>query len=326
MPTFRLFNSASTGPAPPSGDLAWTSRLLRRDLKSLFKAKKAKLATKISSFFKPSRSTTPPTPESGTITIVMTESARKSVTDPSTETEATPTTAATESDGTAMRTQTPQEVCFHSFYAYMKSQREIWYKSRPIDLDYEERWKVRGIALILSIALELCDSNPTYANLKTGNLDSNLGIGMLMTVLELAAENNGTLILDHLFGGNGRVTRMPADVYKHARSDTHGRVDSARADVSGMFPPGGMMLSDDDRKERIPAIYLWGALVIALTPEQRGLTIRIVERLMRLVFPHIDVGAFLVWIGDPSKRLGDEESVEIRERLRGVLFPKYQDP
>jgi hypothetical protein len=89
-----------------------TSRLLRRDLKPLFKTKKAKLATKIYSFFKPSESTSTPAAEPGTITIIVPESARKITTGPSIEMETKPTPTATGSDGTTTRTRTPQKSVF----------------------------------------------------------------------------------------------------------------------------------------------------------------------------------------------------------------------
>ncbi|ORY14190.1 hypothetical protein BCR34DRAFT_560884 [Clohesyomyces aquaticus] len=118
-----------------------------------------------------------------------------------------------------------------------------------------------------------------------------------------------------------KVSRMPASgVYASNQGSDAVRIDSL--DPQGMassLPANGVQLPLEALN--IPPVSIWAALVLALT--DRTQTAKVLEAILHLAFPEMDVYQFLYRIGDPSQRITDDESDMLREKLRPVLFPTY---
>lgn len=113
---------------------------------------------------------------------------------------------------------------------------------------------------------------------------------------------------------------MPGEIYA-GKIGHEVRVDSAFTPVEPSFWPGTripLKLHDHDLAS---SLHTWAALVVALT--DRSATAKITETLMQHILPDVDAHEFLIRIGDPSKRLQEGEDDMLREKLRPLLFPDY---
>ena len=114
---------------------------------------------------------------------------------------------------------------------------------------------------------------------------------------------------------------MPRTVYGNKRSSDHFRYDSLFTNVSGSSWQATQTRKGSSKAAAPPPLHLWYALMVALT--DRSKTASIVEGLLHLVSPEMDVPKFLVRIGDPAQRLREGEDDMLREKLREILFPEY---
>ncbi|KAF2177719.1 hypothetical protein K469DRAFT_602343, partial [Zopfia rhizophila CBS 207.26] len=185
-------------------------------------------------------------------------------------------------------------------YAYMHYKLGMWWKQRPTDLTHEERWKVRGIKILLGLALELCSSYPAYDILRDGNKDRNEGaflIGLLSRpscpVRYMVAKGIAIMAARTLTHLNPSASYMPASPYQSGA-------------VKTTLPP---------------RTHLWAALITALTDRRK--TAHILEGLLQLVSLEMDVPKYLIQIGDPGKVFEKGEDDILRAKLRTTLFPEY---
>ena len=165
---------------PAPYDFAWTSRLIGRDLKNLARRVKTKASKKAEKLFRSSEHAADIKPSADIEPIgINTQLPTHEATPPLAPESFSPTevrvgsTEQCEIDvsgrdpGPKPNPTFPVPKC-GTFYELMESKVNEWYKTRPTDLPLEERFKVRGTALLLYIALQTCSSNPSFDILRNG--------------------------------------------------------------------------------------------------------------------------------------------------------------
>jgi hypothetical protein len=144
--------------------LLWTSKLIRRDLKSLT----TKCTSKLRSLFTSPADTSAPScdvfdeiesPTDANDLHFSTTTSFRSF-DSSVGGYAT-STAPTEA--TSMSAE-----CHNTLYSMLSTKLKELYASRQRDLSPDERWRFRGSWLLLDMATQNCTSNPSYDILRSG--------------------------------------------------------------------------------------------------------------------------------------------------------------
>ncbi|KAF2864849.1 hypothetical protein BDV95DRAFT_613208 [Massariosphaeria phaeospora] len=207
------------------------------------------------------------------------------------------------------------------FYEWMEFKRDEWYKNRPRDIPHEERWAIRGIAIIICIALQNCPSNPIYDILRDGEQD-NTTATFVTNLLQLASSKTYNEIVAALGQKDPRVCQLPSTPYERKQDRQELQYDSVLRKISASHSPGTAVSCAAGEPEVSPPAHLWHALVVALT--DRSKTVSIVEGLLGLVCPDVDAHELLIRIGDPTRRLGPGEDDMLRHKFRKVLYPEYE--
>jgi transcriptional regulator of acetoin/glycerol metabolism len=55
----------------------------------------------------------------------------------------------------------------------------------------------------------------------------------------------------------------------------------------------------------------------------RTMTVQSAERLLDYIWPGKDAAHILEVVGNPAKQLSEDESIELRDKLRQMLYPEY---
>ncbi|KAF2786234.1 hypothetical protein K505DRAFT_318765 [Melanomma pulvis-pyrius CBS 109.77] len=180
----------------------------------------------------------------------------------------------------------------------MQRHIDVYYTTRPKDLDGQDRWMVRGLTVFLYMVILNCPLNPSYGDLGKGQpcFDE--------TAFEIAILRN----------------KMPGGL-NEAAGTMHLRIDSAMTEEPGSLEQANQLEDGAPEAAPLSPIQLWYALQVACT--ERSKTQSIVEGLLGLVEPEMDARKFLIRMGDPAQMVPMEEKEILRHKLRTVLFPEY---
>ncbi|KAF2273430.1 uncharacterized protein EI97DRAFT_361447, partial [Westerdykella ornata] len=203
-----------------------------------------------------------------------------------------------------------------SLYKLMSDRLSSSYKTRPFGLPHEERWKNRGMVLLLSMFINLSPLNPEYDKFRNGRErpDQEVLIQQL---------RRGETVLMALTPLIKRISSMPTDIYTNAENANAIRIDSAHSTAStttSTWPSWRKRNGVPGETAPSPA-DLWAAILVAVT--YRQFIAEVVEALMHEIDPGMDVKGFLIRIGDPAQRFREGEDDGIREKMRRLLDPEY---
>jgi hypothetical protein len=126
-------------------------------------------------------------------------------------------------------------------------------------------------------------------------------------------------ILSNLARYQVKISEMPGELNHRRLSSVHLRIDSLLAEEE----------QDKQIEERPTAAVipspsdLWYAIMVACS--ERSMTQKVVEPLLRLVEPAMDVDKFLIRIGDPGQMVPIDEQNVLRKKLLPFLFPELDN-
>jgi len=102
----------------------------------------------------------------------------------------------------------------------------------------------------------------------------------------------------------------------------HERIDSLMVEQPGSSTPA-TQITDSTPKTTAPSTaHLWYSLMVAC--QKRLNTLGIVEDLIHLIDPGIDVPKLMTRIGDPAQKVPEEEFESLDVKLRTLLFPEWE--
>jgi hypothetical protein len=112
---------------------------------------------------------------------------------------------------------------------------------------------------------------------------------------------------------------MPGELNHRRLSSVHLRIDSLLVEEEQdkrieVRPAAAVIPSPSD---------LWYAIMVACS--ERSVTQKVVEPLLRLVEPAMDVDKFLIRIGDPGQMVPIDQQNVLRKKLLPFLFPELDD-
>ncbi|KAF9692134.1 hypothetical protein EKO04_009850 [Ascochyta lentis] len=279
----------------PPYSIRWTSRLIRRDIKVLA----AGCTSKVRNLFSRSANASTSTPHvrveiERPIDTIDLQEATFTSSEPSffgssaEDTESTAPTQVTEATPEASNT----------LYELLDTRLKDLYASRDRDVSLEDRWLFRGAWLLLHMATQYCASNPSYYILGGGTS----GISEATLLLEILQYS----VSKPLETPSTDVGRMPTMPYTKCDDDSTRR-DSGCCTTSLPPPPS--------------LAFLWYGILAGATDQAK--TIRAAECLLGHVWPEKNATAVLEVVGNPAKRLSEDESTELRDQLSLLLYPEY---
>ena len=127
------------------------------------------------------------------------------------------------------------------------------------------------------------------------------------------------LILSNLARYRVKVSKMPGELNHKRLSSVHLRIDSLLTEEEQ-----AKQIEEQIKAAVIPSPFdLWYALMVACS--ERSLAQKVVEPLLRLVEPEMDVDKLLIRIGNPAQMVPTDEKDALRNKLLPFLFPEYDD-
>jgi hypothetical protein len=229
----------------------------------------------------------------------------------------------------------------NSYYDLMSDKLAAWYddyKNERIGLTHEERFRHLGTLKFFRAVLECHASNPSYNQFR-GNTPDPTQHALLLSLLrkylssetstaansigsELDMQPEDQRIPSPLSQDSAQVvSSLPSIVYSQRAANAI-RIDSAHSDVAPTIWQASQNQGLGKATDCDAVSRRWTAITAGLT--NRSTTIHAIEALMHELWPYLDVDAYIVRIGDPAKGFGDEEDTKLRERMRPLLYPEYE--
>ncbi|KAF3002416.1 hypothetical protein E8E13_003313 [Curvularia kusanoi] len=292
---------------PKPYNIRWTAKLIRRDLKAIA----AKCISKIQHMMSHTTTTATATsdlPSSTSMLDDVSEGLHGSSiiahsiddNDSTTRSESAGMVAAGVTDTGAVDAEAIDLTAVSStFYAFLTASLKDLYASRDRDLPLPQRWVFRGAWLLLHLATQYCSSNPSYDICK----------GRHSKVAEVTVPHEGlhNEMLPSIKTGPPRVSQMPTMIYAQRKED-HRRHDSLFGSFCRQTPP------PDSSK------HLWYTICAGALEHTK--TVLAAESLLSQIGVEKDASAMLEVIGNPGKRLSDEDGEELQRRLGQMLYPE----
>ncbi|KAF1355934.1 hypothetical protein EJ07DRAFT_130412 [Lizonia empirigonia] len=279
-------------PSPLAYSVRWTSKLIRRDIRSLA----IKCTSGVRSFFSAPTNVLTPQAHVEFEPYIYNEELHDDSIASSSNSLHSP--ADNNSDVTAS-TQITDGILEPSgtLYSLLTTRLKALYTSRDHDMPLEKRWEFRGAWLLLDMATQCCLSNPSFEILRGGNSVLNESALLLEVLRDIS---------NPLDAPATKISQIPTRPYSRCHDDPSRR-DSGLSYTSMHSHPS-------------PAL-LWYIILAGATDMTK--TICAAECLLGHVWPEQDAAAILEVVGNPAKRLPGEESTELRVKLGHLLYPEY---
>lgn len=311
---------------PTPYDMRWTSRLICRDLKGLA----ARCTNRVRNLLSNTSGTlnTLRIEHKDTIMCALPQFNEDDF-KPSVDAEAitdttTPCTVPLSLSGTVADSNStlPTEIsqaspeCPVTLYRLLSQKLECLYSSRERDLPHIERWVFRGAWLILHMATQYCASNPTHDVLNPGASRSN-ETALLLEILRKYFSFSECQLLTWVkeYSTSNPVKRNTSQVSQmrtvpFTESDaTSRRHDSVYDTISKRC------LSNPT------SALFWYTIFIGASDRMK--TVQAAQHLLEHVWPERDASAMLELVGNPAKRLQEDDNTELRKKLGHLLCPEY---
>lgn len=325
-------------PAPYS--VRWTSKLIRRDLKAIA----ANYTSKVRGIF--SRSTDAavaiPRDDFEDASLLDTERVHDvaSVSSPTrcasvefTSMSISSTDAALASSASSFSSTTADsdanacteetDACLNdptTLYSLLSTKLKDLYASRERDLPLSERWLFRGAWLILHMATQQCASNPSHNISKPGSSFVNETALLLEVLRKSTSIWYGTSLIslaEYSFSKPpeipvshvSQMSTMPCTKRKNKSSRQDSIFSTVSSTVSDQPPPS------------VPLALLWYTIFAGASDQL--MTVYAAERLINHAWAGKDATAILEVVGNPAKRLPEEDDSELRRRFGYVLHPHH---
>lgn len=172
-------------------------------------------------------------------------------------------------------------------------------------MSHDDRWRFRGAWLLLYMAIQACPSNDSYDIFRDGNT----GLCDNEAFLELLPLSNTA----SLSAPTNKSSQMRAESHSK-RTNDNGRYDSACSTVA---------LDPDSQSPISSASRIWYAIFGAA--DNGSKTVSVANDVLGFIWPEKDAAEVLYQLGHPTKQLREDESAELREKFRMVLFPEYMN-
>lgn len=202
-----------------------------------------------------------------------------------------------------------------TLYSLLSQKLKDLCASRGRDLPHIERWIFRGAWLTLHMAIQHCASNPTHDVLNPGSSRSN-ETALLLEVLRKCnpclSFQPLTLVEEYSTStpvkpSASRVSQMPTMPF--TKSDaTFRRHDSVHDTISMKHPPNPT------------SALLWYNIFVGATDRMK--TVQAAEHLLEHIPPEKNASAILEIVGNPAKRLSEDDNTGLRKRLGLLLYPE----
>ncbi|KAF2714003.1 hypothetical protein K504DRAFT_530887 [Pleomassaria siparia CBS 279.74] len=207
---------------------------------------------------------------------------------------------------------TPEDT--ENLYKIISVDVKRYWDHRPKDLEGEERWLVRGLAVFMNLAVLNCPSNPVYADVEFNHQLQLINVLLHTTLRDLKA------IIPHRPCATAKASKVPVELFE-GEGLKHFRIDSLMPEGPGSSCPDTQVGEGIEGDGPPSAEHLWYSLMVACG--ERSNTFHIVEGILKQVDPEMDVRSFLLRMGDPAQMVGTEEQAELRNKLRNIFFPEF---
>lgn len=203
-----------------------------------------------------------------------------------------------------------------TLYSILSKNLRYLYASRERDQPLVERWTFRGAWLLLHMATQYCTSNPSHDILTPGSSSVNettLLLELLRMYTSLFERCLLTPFEEHSVPGpidspTAQVSQIPALPY------TKSKEGSRRHDSGYHSIEIERLLTPD------PPVF-WYTIFSGATDQTK--TVEAAEYLLGYVWPEKSASAILETVGDPAKRLSEDDEIELREKFGALLFPEH---
>ncbi|KAG9383011.1 hypothetical protein A1F94_006932 [Pyrenophora tritici-repentis] len=279
---------------PPQCTVPWTMTLLRRDIRNL----RTKSTAKLKNTFAFSRTATDasmhPEVESDSTTAIP--GGRQDCSEV-TETASEGSVSTKPVQDSHSVAEVGAKKGGNALYELLQNKLKASYASRVLKASHEARWSFRGSWLLLYMATQACPSNDSY-NIFRGDQGPPDESQMLLDLLQQSIEPTQST--------TAKVSMMPADPYTED-NNIHTRYDSMFSDAGKSIPS---------------PVQIWLTILQAANDSTKieGLA----EELLGYVYPGKNATDILDQIGNPSRKLNDDDDALLRARLQMLLYPGYE--